>query len=608
MSTGEFFSMSDEEKQEKAKTRQSGRELQKLKSEFLGRAKQFMDDSAIGEGRKRIESFVKKLQGDEYDERPEEAQTVYAEVPEEDWDDEDYEVYEEKEELDWNRPEYIRAGYAKPGTVVEELKTLEEAQEESFGLKMGNLSGLLSRFGSEDASPEDLTQEQTAGVALEIDKPLFKELMGKVYASLNQQVGHKVPPEFWLHPEILILLRKNNKPLHVLKFAMAALFTQIEENYLTESDRDWLTTLLQHAEIISNPDNPVAGKLLEQKGLSLNPEEVQRQLEQTFVFAVRAHRLYHDLVDSPPQIRAEDFEFYRQNLVKIYIFKLAERYDADPENIIRTLASLWQESAQALQKAWEAAKPIAAQHERFQQRKMKSSSTFQKLLQAERKVLKEFEHMQELALEIEGLKQVTRLIEEEAALEKLKHFQTQAVLDAEACLGNQSISLLELRERFVGEQFQETRNSQDEKGIDAFSLSSLEQKRAIGRAKEGEIKSLRRLHQYKQWLLQSSHEPTPGNVATAPTTKSESTENRSGKTATLSSTATSSEPSTIAEAKNKISASTEAKATSTPAPPITIDQPESKDIKYAKIPDAPLVESNPVTPPDQSADPNESQT
>lgn len=513
MSTGEFFSMSDDESDgQDKKPRKSRSELHKLKNEFMDRAKQFMDDTAIGEGRKTFEKIVKKIQGGDIEEAQElleEGQTAYAE---EDWEDEDYEEYEEAEELDWNRPEYIRAGYAKPGTQVETPKTLEEAQDESFGLKMGNLSGLLSRFGSEDAEPEMATA-QAQGTALEIDKALFQELMTQVYAQLNQQVGHEVPPAFWLHPEILILLRKKNTPMRVLKFAMAALFTQIQENYLTEADRAWLTTLLQHAEVISNPDSPLAAQLVEKSGVSLNPEEVQRQLEQTFVFAVRAHRLYRDLAETPPTVSAEDFENYRQNLVKVYIYKLAERYDADPENIIRTLANHWQEAAQKLQQAWEESKPIAAQYERFQQRKMKSSSTFQKLLQAEKKVLRALDDMRALALEIEGLKQVTQLIQEAAALEKLEQFQTHFVLKADERMGQKPITLLELRERFVLEQFKETRKAHSPEGNIEIELSALEQKRAIGRAKEGELKSLKRIHQYKAWMLQKSYAPAP--VATA---------------------------------------------------------------------------------------------
>ena len=57
--TGNFFSMEDGEQKKESKS--SRAELKNLKSQFMGRAKEFMDDTALGEGRKTLQKFMRKV-------------------------------------------------------------------------------------------------------------------------------------------------------------------------------------------------------------------------------------------------------------------------------------------------------------------------------------------------------------------------------------------------------------------------------------------------------------------------------------------------------------------------------------------------------------------
>lgn len=529
--SGNFFRMGDgEQRKEK---RQSRAELENLRNQFMGRARQFIDDTAIGEGRKAIQKFISKVQGvdeDEFvdedaiqgqagegeeawegemvDEEAPEAVTRYAQPKpkssldadndEDDFEDDDYDEPEGEEDLDWSRPEYIRAGYAKPGTKFEKPKTLEEAQEESFGLKMGNLSGLLSRFGSEDAMPETETQTG-ARHRMEMDKPLFRKQMDGLYAELARQTGADADARLWLHPEVLTLLRAHNTPQRILLFCMAALFASTDENYLTESDILWIRELMERA------------------GFLLEAKEIQRIVEQTFVFPERVHRLYENLLSEPVQIAPEHYEQYRENLAKMYIFAVASRYDADPRTVIRTLASQWTEAATALQQALSAVTPIRDSYARFQQKRMASATMFQKLRQAEENVLKAFGRMQTLAREVEGLKQVTLLIQEEDALERLAQFRTERVLEPHELKGAAGISLYDLRERFVASQLEAFAvYVQAETTFEAVELSPVEQKHAIARAKEGEVKSLHLIESYKSWRTHQADHPEPAAAAPTP--------------------------------------------------------------------------------------------
>lgn len=488
--SGNYFSMEDG--QQKKEDKSSRQELKNLKAQFMDRAKGFMDDTAIGEGRKSLQKFIRKVQGEE-EPLPEESET------EQEWED-DWEDAPPPEELDWNRPEYIRAGYAKPGTHYEEARSLEEAQEESFALKMGSLSGLLSRFGSEDALPE-AAQAAEAQSRREMDKPLFRQKMQQIFAELDQQAGQVLDPRLWLHPEVLTLLRAGNGGQRVLQFVMATLFAHIEENYLTESDLAWVEELTQRA------------------GFRVPSEEIQRQTEQTFLFAERVHRLYQNLLEVPLSLDPNAIESYRQNLAKLYIFEVAKRYQAEPGTVIRVLAARWQEAGQALQVAMRAVEPQAIQYARFQERKMNSSSLFSKLRQAEELALQAYQKMQIIAHEIEKLKQVTRLIEEEDALDKLTQFQTDWVLAPEQLIGNQAIRLYDLRQQFVEAQVV-AKTEPTQRSYAELDLGPVEQKRAISRAKEGELKSLKLIQNYKNYLIHAPLQP-PQQAAPRPPSASQ---------------------------------------------------------------------------------------
>ncbi|MEZ0369059.1 MAG: hypothetical protein ACAI44_08255, partial [Candidatus Sericytochromatia bacterium] len=303
--------------------------------------------------------------------------------------------------------------------------------------------------------------------------------------------GIEADPRLWLHPEVLTLLRARNQPQRILLFAMAALFAGTKENYLTEADQDWIRELMQRA------------------GFPLEPKIIQRVVEQTFIFPERVHRLYESMLAEPIEIVPEHFEQYRENLAKLYIYEVASRYGAEPRNVIRTLASHWQEAAIGLQQALAQAQPVQEQYARFQLRKMASSTVFQKLRLVEEVVLEKFESLQVIAREIEALKQVTRLIEEEGALERLNQFRSELVLLPDERIGDIPISLYELREKFVRAQLEALRLPAGPAIMppESMELSPVEQKHAISRAKEGEIKSLRVIENYKAWRIAQLNQP-----------------------------------------------------------------------------------------------------
>lgn len=491
MSGGKYFKMSDDESQDR-EPRQSQAELQQLKAQFMQRARSFMDDTALGDGKKALQKLVGRVTGEPQAELEQEALENDFEAgqeadfegleDEEYYEDEDYdEDLPPRQELDWSRPEYIRAGYAKPGTEFETQRSLEDAQEESMDLKFGNLSGLLSRFGSEDAMPES---EMAAQKKQEMDKPVFRAQMAKIYAALREQSGMD-DDSLWLHPEVLTLFRVGNTELKVLQFIMAALFASTDENYLLEADKTWVHALMQRA------------------GYLMKAEAVSRQIEQCFVFPERVHRLYAHLLEEPMVLPQEHLETYAQNLAKLYIHEMATRYGADPRTVIRTLAQQWQSEASAFQDAQQAVVPAQQQYERFQSKKMTSASLFEKLRRAESEAQQLYLKLQALAIDIEDLKAVTRFLEEEEALAKLEQFPTAAFLPSD--YGVQAMGLKALREAFVNLQLKNAPESSQGLPVaevpEPVTLSPVEQKHAISRAKAGEFKSLKKVFDYKQSCL-----------------------------------------------------------------------------------------------------------
>lgn len=495
MSGGKYFKMSDDESRDR-EPRQSQAELRQLKEQFMQRARSFMDDTALGDGKKALQKLMGRATGEADDEAEEvteddAADTEAAEDVEYFEDDDEY--YEEdlppKQELDWSRPEYIRAGYAKPGTEYETQRTLEDAQEESMDLKFGNLSGLLSRFGSEDAMPETEAGTQKKQ---EMDKVLFREQMDKIYGALREQSGLE-DDSLWLHPEVLTLFRVGNTELKVLQFVMAALFAGTEDNYLLAADKAWICTLMQRA------------------GYLMKEEAIVRQIEQCFVFPERVHRLYAHLLEEPLVLTQEHLDAYAQNLAKLYIHEMASRYGADPRTVIRTLAQQWQTDAAAFQAAQQAVVPAQQQYERFQSKKMTSASLFEKLRRVETEAEHHYRQLQHLAIDIEDLKAVTRFLEEAEALAKLEQFPTAAFLPADYKV--QTMGLKDLRAAFVQLQLKNTPAPQTDEPPDApqepVTLSPVEQKHAIARSKAGEFKSLKKVFAYKQacvdqWSVRSS--------------------------------------------------------------------------------------------------------
>jgi hypothetical protein len=472
--TGEYFSKSDQEHvaPEKELSRHEKNKHSQLRNQFLEKAKKFMDDSPLGESKNLLNTLMGK------DEPPEEAIVASSAELEEDWDDDDWDG-EEEEEFDYSAPETIRVGYAKPGSnPPPKRKTVEEARDESFDLKLGALSGLLNRFGAERVEEEISEVKQ----AMHIDIELFKNSMKHVYAQMAAQSGES-PDTDWLRPELLSLLRLANSPEVIMEFIIAALFASTPENFMTQSDIAYVC------------------RLLVQIGIDLPAADVEEAIGQTFLFAERVHRLYTKLVESPPQLEPSQVARQKENLAKLFIHQVAQFYQTDHKTVIRALAEKWTTYCQNLAKILIEIERINQQLSLFKERKTASSTILNKLLRAEQMALTEWQQLTYLAHDISALKKVTLLLEEHEALAKLEIFPLQYLLDDETSWA-QSPSWEEIQTIFALFQARKQRNSVD-KAVSPpvaiqLDLSPLNQKKIVTRSKSGEVKALKEIDSYKR--------------------------------------------------------------------------------------------------------------
>lgn len=465
--SGAFFSKSDEE-HVKAQKQPSRRQQQSLRSQFLEKARKFMDNSPLGESK----GFLAAWKGEADDNEPEESEAATAE---EDWEED----WEEEEEFDYSDPETIRVGYAKPGSKPPpRRKTLEEARDESFDLKLGALSGLLGRFGAERTEEE----RPEAKVAVQIDMPLFKAQMREIYLRMAQESGES-PDTDWLRPELLSLLRLSNPPALIVDFLIAAIFAATPENFLTHSDRAYLF------------------RLLHQIGIDVPLKELEETVEQTFLFVERVHRLYSRLLENPPRLSPEQVARQKENLAKLFIHQVAHFYGTDHKSVIRTLAERWTHLCQQLSQEMLEIERIAQQLALFKERKMASATIFTKAIRAEQQALAHWRELQAMSRDILSLRKVTQLLEEHEALQKLQAFPVEQVLEEEALVWVGSPSWQEIQQIFIA--FQQRKqvlcSVPREVAVSAspLDLSPLNQKKIVSRAKNGEIKALKEIEAYK---------------------------------------------------------------------------------------------------------------
>lgn len=472
--SGDYFSMSDEEHAPSQKQPSRGQQ-HNLRSQFLEKAKQFMDDTALGETKGLLNQLLGKA---------EESQALEPETEavQEDWED-DWEE-DEEEEFDYSDPESIRVGYAKPGSKPPpKRKTLDEARDESFDMKLEGLSGLLNRFGAERVEEEKPEPKNTA----QIDMALFSGQMQKIYALMAEQSGESAQTE-WLRPEILSLLRISNSPELIMEFVIAGVFAATPENFMAQSDVDYII------------------RLLHQIGIDLPAETVMEAISQTFMFAERVHRLYAKLLEAPPQLSAEQVARQKENLAKLFIHQVAHFYETDHKSVIRTLAERWTASCKILAEALSEIERIHQQLSLFKERKMASATIFQKSIRAEERALAQWELLRKIAWDISALKKVTLLLEEHEALQKLQIFPIQYLLPEAAILAWDVVpswqDIQTIFAVFQAHKIQPSQHKQTE--LQAQSqpdLSPLNQKKIVTRAKNGEVRALKEITMYKHMRI-----------------------------------------------------------------------------------------------------------
>lgn len=454
-----------------------------LKNQFMSKAKQFMDDTSIGELKelKDGKKLLKKFLGQEEDDAP-------VEEPEsipEDWEDEEYDDWEEEEEFDMSEPEKIRVGYMKPGSAPPPpKKTLEDARDESFDLKMGNLSGLLTRFGAEGAEE---VQEEVKPTARHIDKAVFAQTWQKLVLSVSQKAGETTPIPF-LSPDILALLSTQNPPDKVLNFVLVGIYAPTPENFMTESDKRRVVVLLK------------------QIGSPYSAEQIEEHIKHTFLFTERVFRLFSELEAEPPSLPASVLQEYKQNLAKFYIHQLAKKYEVTYQQLITKLTQLWEEPLQQIRALLGDIEQARAQYEQLLEKKVSSGTLFKKLVNLEKTALTQWQILAQLAEDISELMQVTAVIEETGALERLAVFPVELF----GCQPlKHSLSVQGLVDLFhqqaeasqnVGEDASEN-TVQEEIQAQTSELSPLNQKKAITQAKLGQMSALRTIESYKQFKM-----------------------------------------------------------------------------------------------------------
>lgn len=467
MSTGELFSMSDGDHKKVVRNRSREREQ---RSGFMDKARQFMDDTALGDGKKVLDKILGRVSAPAEDELPP------PPVTEEYWDDEE-EDDEFDEAYDLSDPENVRVGYAKPGTQHLRKKSLDEAREESYDMRFGNLSGLLARFGAEGAEKEEATAKATP---LQIDKERFRQWMETCYRQLDRQVGDRDLD--WLHPDLLLLLGAHISPEALQQWIIGGVFAATAENYLSASDMRWI------------------GYLLSQANLDLDEEALSEQIQQLFLFPERLHRLYQELGNLKPQLDPAYLQRYRTVLAKQAIAFMAQAQAVSPGALIPHLTAQWQTLQTRLHATTAQVEKNRQQYAVFQERKMNSASVLGRLIQSEQEALKDYQQLQQQAYQMIQLQRLLKELQAEELLLSLQALSLKPFQPAQLAplklselldLGNESIELLSPPQRAKTPQAQ----------ADTHELSPLNQKRAVTQAKQGDPQALRMLEVYKQQSL-----------------------------------------------------------------------------------------------------------
>lgn len=467
MSTGDLFSMSDGDHKKVVRNRSREREQ---RTGFMDKARQFMDDTALGDGKKVLDKILGRVSAPAEDELPP------PPAEEEYWDDED-EDDELNEAYDLSDPENVRVGYAKPGTQHTRKKSLDEAREESYDMRFGNLSGLLARFGAEGAEKEDATAK---AAPLQIDKDRFRQWMESLYRQLDRQVGDRDLD--WLHPDLLLLLGAHIPPEALQQWIIGGVFAATSENYLSASDQRWI------------------GYLLSQANIESDEEALSDQIQQLFLFPERLHRLYQELGALKFQLDPAYLQRYRAVLGKQAIGLMAKQLAVSPGNLIPHLTHQWHALQTSLTSATTQVEKSRQQYAVFQERKMNSASVLGRLIQSEKEALSGYQKLQQQAQQIIQLQRLLHELQAEELLISLqtlslKPFQpaqlTPLKLSELLDLGNESIELLSPPKPQTPPHLQ----------ADTHELSPLNQKRAVTQAKQGEPNALRMLAVYKQQSL-----------------------------------------------------------------------------------------------------------
>lgn len=466
---GNVFSMSDQDHHKRPQiTAQERQRLKDAKKGFMGKARDFMDTTPLGEGGQNL---LNRFMG-----KPKTPEPIVAEPEEED----DWEGEVEDEDYDYNEPESIHVGYRKPGTKEIRKKTIEEAREESFDLKMGGLANLLSRFGAE-AEPEVKVEREIR--TLNDKKPLQK-MCQQIISHLEAESQES--PLDPLNPLTLQVLLTANDPALILNFMFLALFAPTSENFMTTTDLVHLCNLSDQLEL------PFAHA------------DIENHISQLFLFPERIFELADDLVSNPLEVSRESFQAYKPKLAEACLQIWATQAHLTPDLWIPHLADQWHQAWAQLQGEWQVLHKEQVHYQTFQQRGLSSPTVFAKVLKAEVDVLRSYARLQSMAQQLARIQQCLHLCQATAAIAEVQQVDYVGLSpispDDTPAFGQLIQWLLPQHPAQARWQMWEAVTADGQ----TSELSPANQKRVIGHGKLGDIPALKLVYQYKAAKIQST--------------------------------------------------------------------------------------------------------
>lgn len=280
-----------------------------------------------------------------------------------------------------------------------------------------------------------------------------------------------------------------------MNFMIAAVFAATPENFITRSDLAYIT------------------RLLHQIGLDIPAADVEEAVSHTFLFIERVHHLYQHLRTSPPHLPHTQMHDQKQNLAKLVIHRMAQKWDTEHKHVIKTLALKWLSLCQELEVQHQEIERLSKQLALFEERKTASATIFARTVQAEEQALHSWQQLKTVAEDIADLRRVTRMLEEENALNKLHQFPIESLWPEKFTTVETGIPSWQEMQTIL----KRTQNKQTTQASQTVITASppldhspLYQKKLISRAKQKDLKALKEISAAKTERIAHLRKQMPG--------------------------------------------------------------------------------------------------